>query len=139
MADGTGDELRDLTLCIEVLREQMEAQRARFETALDELRYAAGRSWIERLMFEPTGRPRKLFRKLFFHTSGKPRGALRRRVLHRDGRPRLVFARWLASAEYRDLPWGRRVALAGDPAHHPLRGALRARLERRIAEARAAG
>lgn len=61
------------------------------------------RSWVERLLFRPSGRPIRALRRLLFHTSGKPRGIFRNWVLKPDGRPRRAFRQWMTSPEYQNL------------------------------------
>lgn len=58
----------------------------------------------KRVLFRPTGKPKKAFRWLMFHNSGKPRKLFRPLVLQSDGRPREPFRRWLTSDEYQTLP-----------------------------------
>ncbi len=69
-----------------------------------QINYIVNRSLLERLLFRPSGQPRKPLRVLLFHHSGKPRRRFRRWVVHRDGRPRKAFRMWMTSPAYQGLP-----------------------------------
>jgi len=69
-----------------------------------QLAYVLGRPVWERLLFRPSGKPKRLARRLLFHASGKPRGIFRRWVLRGNGRPRGPFTMWMSSPEYMALP-----------------------------------
>ena len=49
------------------------------------------RSWLNRLLFRPDGRPIKPLRWALFHSNGKPRGLFRRIVLKKNGTIRPAF------------------------------------------------
>lgn len=104
-------EVKDGARALSALHRESEDQRRILSEAMDEVRslylrlgYLLGRSIWERLLFRPSGRPRKQLRVLLFHNSGKPRGAFRRWVLRRNGQPRRFFRMWMASPGYQALP-----------------------------------
>lgn len=57
-----------------------------------------------RLLFHPSGKPRRLLRRLLFHAGGRPRGIFRRVVLHTNGRPRGLFRSWMWNVEHQSVP-----------------------------------
>jgi FkbM family methyltransferase len=65
--------------------------------------------WI-RMLFRPSGRPKKPLRRALFHSNGKPRGVFRKWVLHADGSPHSPFKQWMSSPEYQSLPRAVRVS-----------------------------
>lgn len=68
-----------------------------------ELDYLKNRSLWEKLLFRPTGKPKRALRRLLFHKSGKPRGIFRSVILHPDGRPHKPFLMYMTSSDYRSL------------------------------------
>lgn len=68
-------------------------------------------SFLARLFFHASGRPRGLVRKILFHSNRKPRRAFRILVLHSNGRPRRLFRQWLSGAPFglRLTPRARRI------------------------------
>jgi FkbM family methyltransferase len=68
------------------------------------IEYLTNRSLWEKLLFRPTGKPKKVLRRLLFHKSGKPRGVFRNWVLCGDGTPRQAFRMWMESEAYLHLP-----------------------------------
>ena len=84
----------------------------RADEKLADIRYVTHRTFLEALLFRPSGKPRTAVRRLVFHKSGKPRGVFRALVLHPDGRPHQPFRKWMTSAEYLRLPGARLGASA---------------------------
>ena len=69
----------------------------------------------ERLLFRPSGKPKKILRRALFHMNGRPRGVFRNLVLHPDGQPHKPFLAWMTSDAYQALPQAvRSMPLAGD-------------------------
>lgn len=62
------------------------------------------RSFWEKLLIRPDGKPKRLLRRFLFHVSGKPRGIFRQFFMHKDGRPSRLFRDWILSPEYQRLP-----------------------------------
>lgn len=91
----------------EIYRRLSELERtvANQSVAVSGILFSLERSWLERLLFHPSGRPVRAVRRLLYHTSGKPRGLFRNWVLGPERRPRRAFRQWMESSEYRALPW----------------------------------
>lgn len=72
------------------------------------------RSLWAKVIFRPSGKPKKAFRRVLFHQSGKPRGIFRKWVLLPDGHPRAAFHLWMCSPEYQALHGAVRVQVKLD-------------------------
>ena len=74
------------------------------KTAGERSNYLCQRNFLGKLLFNTSGKPKKLLRNLMFHNSGKPRNIFRRWILHRNGKPRKFFQMWMSSPDYQMLP-----------------------------------
>ncbi len=106
-----GKRLTEVSRTLAVLLGEQAGQRQTLGEMVEEVRQSTGqmtyllhRSIWERLLFRPSGRPRKPVRAVLFHSNGKPRRSFRRWVVRRDGRPRKLFRAWMNSPAYRKLP-----------------------------------
>lgn len=106
--EASATQLLDIHARIGNLEQTVVNQNLRISTIF----FRSERSWVERLLFRPSGRPVRALRRLLFHTSGKPRGIFRNWVLKPDGRPRRPFRQWMESIEYLSLPKARKASPA---------------------------
>jgi O-antigen chain-terminating methyltransferase len=77
--------------------------------------YLLTRSFWEKLLFRPTGKPKRALRRVLFHKSGKPRGVFKSLVLHSDGRPHKPFRKWMTSPDYQNLRSPVRFSVSREP------------------------
>ena len=96
----------------EAARDRLKAAEGRLEEEKKRTAFLDGeilrrmdRPFVDRLLFRPSGKPKRPLRRILFHTSGKPRGMFRRRVLNHDGSPRRAFRQWMTGPEYNALRW----------------------------------
>ncbi len=105
------DEMSQVNKTLTALRTDVLLQMSVTDNVHTMLGHRSKRSLVERVLFRPSGRPRKFLRRLAFHKNGRPRGGMLGRIVQKkNGSPRRPFVQWLASEDYASLPWPKQQA-----------------------------